>query len=190
MKQKNSHYYIRVFLIVIGSLIPLVIFWWMSDFTIITVYQQDLFTEKQKECLTDTCLETNADMSVLSEEDRDYIVPYIIEKVHRKNPYCFDFYFPDLKASIKEYSVEIWSEDTLLKKLKGTQEDLKTNGFEHWIDVREIQFDADEGDLLNVYVEYTLIQNGKKVKHKEKIQYLVELYERKGLQFWWNLMSI
>jgi hypothetical protein len=191
MKQKiNLSHYIRVFLLVIVSLIPLVIFWWMSDFTIITVYQQDSFTEEKKECLTDTCLETSAEMSVLSEEDRYYIVPYIIEKVHSKNPYCFDFYFPDLKSSIKEYKVEIWSEDKLLKKVKGTQEDLKTNGFELWIDIREIQFDADEGDLLKVYVEYTLIQNGEEVKHKEKIQYLVELYERTGLQFWWNLMSI
>lgn len=191
MKKSKIKHYLKVTLIcTVGSIILLFPFWLLNGKTILTELDVDTFIEENHECLTNSCFDTYVYLSTSSPKGRSYIVPYIIDNVHYKGPYYLDYSFEELKFPIKEYSVEIRSANKVVKRVNGTQKDIKNYGGLETIAVNKIPFNAYKNDDIDIIVEYTSVQNDKEIKHKDVLKYSVVIESQIGFQFWWNWMSI
>ena len=64
---------LRKIIIIVIILLPLFFLWLLNGGTFLTISEQDWFYEGEKECLTNTCLESFADFGVNPSEETSYI---------------------------------------------------------------------------------------------------------------------
>ena len=115
-----------------------------------------------------------------------------MDKIQYKDPYSFSYNLDHLKEQeIKDFKLKIKSgenviEEKIIPKSEWRKKDGNTTGFF----TKDIPFNSDKYYTMEVYIEYLIVEQGKKKIQKEKINFKVKVREETGVKIWWRMSSV